>query len=648
MANLYSTPAEAEFINTYVPIQFEQLNRLSEKSERNIEIGTALMDDLYAYQSLGSFSDAANQAWDEKFFSPVKQFIENNVRDPRDLSNPSVISGLMKLKRDISSSGDVKALMESKEAYKETLKNVDPRWRDTYREMIRAHNPLESGIWSEKPLAYTDWRMFGETYTKFLEPKLKDKDGLNDIYGIDEGDIRALIKENIETISSDPSVAMRVESDFRALPEKIRSKYYIYDDSGNVIDYDRPRYAEDAIVASVADKKNEKYVFSQERAHRQNYNLNVARLIAQGKKEEAAKLQGQVSEHWLNQARLDVMDKKISTLTNIISNEVSGKTADESYTYIKSKYGDSIANYMRSKSELVSLNSKRASALTEMSNAAASGDPNLIKAKKAELDKLDSQIIAKRTEISYHTASANNYANNMISSSISGDVKPDGTKVSPILKEDAILINIVDIPADMSENWTELNFGSKTSLNTTRNRVINGYSPTSSSGFRVADPAMLIPSSSASGLGLYSSNSFYSSTGISKSSEDKLNKALADGTLSGQIVMMPTTKAIIDDDGARILSYMLIPKEELLSSKVGLDAATVNYMSNKYGKELAKPIISNLSIMPTDATLAETTEYIKVPVTSDFVSSDPENTGNILLNRKYADTKYRQQFDITD
>lgn len=631
MANLYSTPAEAQFINTYVPIQFEQLNRLSATAEKNIERGAELMDQLYSYQSLGSMSDAANKAWDERVFSPIKKFIDENVRDPRDLSNPAVLSGLMKLKREIAASGDVKALLESREAYKETVKAADPRWGDAYERMIKTHNPLESGIWSEKPLAYTDWRAMGETYTKFLEPKLKGKDGLNDIYGIDESDIRSVIRSNMSAISSDPSVSMRSNMDLSSLPPEVRSKYEIKDSDGNIIGLDSAKYAEDAIVASVQDKLVQERKFSQERAHYMNYNLQVAKLREQQRKEDASRLQGMVSEHWLRESQLGAMEKGISAVSSIIGSETAGKTPEESYKYTMSKYGPGLANYMKAKSDMAVLSSRRSFLLESMSNAAASGDTNSASAAKDALSKIDSEISAKKQEMSYHMPSAVQSIRTMAADAIIGKVGPDRRPVSPIPREVAIAINVSDAPSEMAENWAELNLGSKTYINTAKGRRIDGYSPTTSSGFRLVEPKTMMPASSVVG-------------GLGQDTESKINKALSDGTLSGSIVLLPTTKTIVDDEGARILSYALVPVDDL--KRIGVSDGTINHIGDKYGSEYAKPVVTSPSPYNVGEPTTELTKYVKVPVSSSFVSSDPNSTGNILLNRKYADSKYRQQFDL--
>ena len=39
MANLYDTPAQAKFINTYVPIQFEGLYRASDNAKKEYSRG---------------------------------------------------------------------------------------------------------------------------------------------------------------------------------------------------------------------------------------------------------------------------------------------------------------------------------------------------------------------------------------------------------------------------------------------------------------------------------------------------------------------------------------------------------------------------------------------------------------------------------
>ena len=60
MANLYDSPAQAQFINTYVPIQFDRLYAIADKATEDKKETLNYIDDISSSRSLGSLS-AANE-----------------------------------------------------------------------------------------------------------------------------------------------------------------------------------------------------------------------------------------------------------------------------------------------------------------------------------------------------------------------------------------------------------------------------------------------------------------------------------------------------------------------------------------------------------------------------------------------------------
>ena len=82
MANLYDTPAQAEFINTYVPIKFESLYKASEAASKRADEGQELVDKLSAYGSLGSRSDVDNETWGTEVYGKAKELIDGHKRRP--------------------------------------------------------------------------------------------------------------------------------------------------------------------------------------------------------------------------------------------------------------------------------------------------------------------------------------------------------------------------------------------------------------------------------------------------------------------------------------------------------------------------------------------------------------------------------------
>ena len=102
MVNLYDTPAQAQFINTYVPIQFEGLYKLADRAREDIKEGNALLDNLAKYKSLGSLSNVDNENWNKKV-GDAYSFIDKNVKDVYSLQDPTVKAQLHQITRNLES-----------------------------------------------------------------------------------------------------------------------------------------------------------------------------------------------------------------------------------------------------------------------------------------------------------------------------------------------------------------------------------------------------------------------------------------------------------------------------------------------------------------------------------------------------------------
>ena len=214
MVNLYDSPAQAQFINTYVPIQFDSLYKMADQAKESYSEGMQILDRLSKYRSLNSQSDKTNQRWAEKV-SQVNDFVSSNVKDIYSLSDPNVLSGIHSMARNLESDPEIKAMLESKDAMNETLKKADPRWGSYYKNKINEYDPTVSGVWNENPLEYVDFTKIADDYTKELEQRKisTTNNGFTDIYGVPEEDVLSVIKNNRSSIVSDPSMRARAESD---------------------------------------------------------------------------------------------------------------------------------------------------------------------------------------------------------------------------------------------------------------------------------------------------------------------------------------------------------------------------------------------------------------------------------------------------
>ena len=170
MVNLYDTPAQAQFINTYVPIQFEGLYKLADRAREDIKEGNALLDNLAKYRSLGSLSNVDNENWNKKV-SDVYSFIDKNVKDVYSLQDPTVRAQLYQITRNLESDPEMKNMLESKEMFKKALEKEDPRWGGRLASEIAGYDS-RNGVYTGKALDWVEYTDIADAYTKDLEPAL--------------------------------------------------------------------------------------------------------------------------------------------------------------------------------------------------------------------------------------------------------------------------------------------------------------------------------------------------------------------------------------------------------------------------------------------------------------------------------------------
>ncbi len=228
--NLYDSPAQAKFVNTYVPIKFDQLYKISDQADKRIEAGTKIIDDLEGYQSLGSISDVDNAIWDEQIYRPVMDYIDTNVKNSYDLNNPEVISGLKSLKRKLTANPLSAALITSKKNLEEAAKNVSPEFSDVYGDIFRGHNTVRDGSFIDAPIKYEGWEAGSKPYFDDVGPRYLGNNGLYRVYGVSPDDIDAVSQAKADDIVTNPQFRMLALADERR--GLIPREYYSADEEG--------------------------------------------------------------------------------------------------------------------------------------------------------------------------------------------------------------------------------------------------------------------------------------------------------------------------------------------------------------------------------------------------------------------------------
>jgi len=214
--NLYDSPAQAQFINTYVPIQFEGLYKMADKAQSDMDKGTELVDNLSAMSSLGSLSKVDNANWTADYGDVISNFINEKVKSNYDLTNPEVLSGLASIKRKIQNDPNAKNMLESKENLKQAAAKVDPKWGSTYTDIFNSYDTKNTGqIYSGNTMEYRGWEGAGDAYTKEIKARKLRKEGGYFVMGVDPTDVKHVVNDKANEISSDPELNLLVDKDMK-------------------------------------------------------------------------------------------------------------------------------------------------------------------------------------------------------------------------------------------------------------------------------------------------------------------------------------------------------------------------------------------------------------------------------------------------
>lgn len=218
MVNRYDNPAQAEFMNTYVPIPFEQLYKLGKEAKEDVEQAmkdyTSTLDkwgefispsqkDMQTYynETVGRFAPIASEmaanpeAWKDASFR-AKMYSTINNTDRAKLSGLKQSADFMRERLKVNQ----KLMLENK--FNEMWHGIDFTNYDTTKQ----------GVFQDvSPLAYKSVRDLSDPYMKHLEPGYIKTEGSYDYYGNTKGDIEKTIAANFNDIVNTPEARKHME-----------------------------------------------------------------------------------------------------------------------------------------------------------------------------------------------------------------------------------------------------------------------------------------------------------------------------------------------------------------------------------------------------------------------------------------------------
>lgn len=613
MVNLYDTPAQAQFINTYVPIQFEGLYKLADRAREDIKEGNALLDNLAKYKALGSLSSVDNENWNKKV-SNVYSFIDKNVKDVYSLQDPTVRAQLHQITRNLESDSEMKNMLESKEMFKKAIEKEDPRWGGRLASEISGYDS-RNGVYSGKALDWVEYTDVADAYTKDLEPTLlgTSKSGFTNEYGISETTLWSTIVASKEDILNNPALMERAKIDFndliRSNPEEAMQYFNQNEDgsvSPNIAGYALKRVfnaAIDKTKGRTYDKNDEAmFMYSEsmeQRRHRE-------RMSKEDEANELKRLSFQLSLNAESQAGNNKMD----VVMNAITNKLANTTPENRKAVGESVFGPEAYR-------LYELNLNKSKANSEirqldiyLSKAQADGNT-------ADVKKWQQQINDKKRTISKIDTEAGGltpFVIGRISDDESNAMKYGKGKVFDY--NTATGTSVIPFASTFGNRWNRDNYGGGREVTATKS---DGNKEaivplTNTTGISVTNPGNLDDEVLRYTAYVNGQKSPSTTSAVQKSVQ-RLNDVISSGTYNGSAYIRSTGRMRADvKNGTRAGAEMLIPASEMpkgLTLPTYLNIRTEELTIDEFEGERIKK------------------KYYVVPVSTPFTSKDKTDPSNL-------------------
>ena len=214
--NRYDSPAEAQFIDTYVPIPFEKLYTLGKQAKE--EVDKALADASAAFKEWGEFQ-SLSQKDIQTFYDETKgkalPVVNDLIKNPDKIKT---VEGRMALQSVINNvdSAKLSALRQSAEnmaTYDKLTKELmmkglyNPDWH--YRDFTNYDST--QGMFNETPIAYMDINELSKPYMDQMEKGYIYSDGMYDYYGNKPEDLEQVANAHLTDMINTPQGQMHIK-----------------------------------------------------------------------------------------------------------------------------------------------------------------------------------------------------------------------------------------------------------------------------------------------------------------------------------------------------------------------------------------------------------------------------------------------------
>lgn len=229
--NRYDSPAQAKFMNTYVPIPFEQLYTLGKQAKEDVDKAmSSLSTTLDKWSEFRSPSEVDTKEWYNETLGKAKPIVDKLANNLDLLKSPEGKSQIYSLINNVDRA-KLSTLMQSKEGLLTRQKvnqqlmlngKYNPLWHDVD---FGNYNTLKSGVYNDiAPLAYSSIKDMTDQYVNNLKDSfIGRKDGF--IYtGVTDEQIKNILDANKSGILSTPQAQKHMQVYMQQNPEATKEE----------------------------------------------------------------------------------------------------------------------------------------------------------------------------------------------------------------------------------------------------------------------------------------------------------------------------------------------------------------------------------------------------------------------------------------
>lgn len=218
MVNRYDRPAEAQFINTYVPLPFQQLYTLGKEANARVDKAIAdLSGALDKWSYFRSPSEKDTKAWYDETMGKAKPIIDKLAQNIDSLKTPEGRAQINSLINNVDRY-KLATLKQSREGMLQRMEmNQKLAAAGKFNEMWHGvdfanYDTLTSGIYNDvSPLAYKDVRELSDPYYAKLQRGYLYTKGGYDYFGNSMEDIQAVADAHFNDIVSTPEAQKHMQ-----------------------------------------------------------------------------------------------------------------------------------------------------------------------------------------------------------------------------------------------------------------------------------------------------------------------------------------------------------------------------------------------------------------------------------------------------